>query len=85
MKVYVGLDDGGRKRLYVLSRKPFRLIFEEADGHTIGLTSGDRDDEVVVCPAVWHRLGGVRLKLFESRCIDLTLVIKPINHRKKGA
>ena len=75
MKVYVGLEGEGPRSLYLLSRKPFVV----SEGY---LVSHDKDGEVAVCQAVWRRLGGIRLKPFESRCIDLTLTIKPI---KKGA
>ena len=74
MKFYVGREGNGKAGLYLLSRKPFYLDCGR-------LCSSDNDGEVVVCPAVWHRLGGTRLTSGESRCIDLTLTIKLV----KGA
>ena len=71
MKLYVGRDGSGTAGLYFLSRKPFY-----SDSGV--LCSDDAKGEVVVCPAVWHRLGGTCLTSGESRCIDLTLTIKLI-------
>ena len=71
MKMYVGREGEGKEGLYLLSRKRF---YRRADDFSI--RSDDKDGEVAVCPAVWHRLGGTRLKPGESCCIDLTLTIK---------
>ena len=81
MKIYVGREGEGNKGLYLLARKPFQEVISGVDAHVIGIGSLDKDGEMAVCPTVWHRLGGTRLKPLESRCIDLTLTIKPI---KKG-
>ena len=78
MKMYVGREGEGNQGLYLLSRK--RFYYRVGDDFT--LYTDDKAGEVAVCPAVWHRLGGTRLKPGESRCIGLTLTIKPI---KKGA
>ena len=77
MKLYVGRQGDSEDEPYLLSRKPFRVFHDEA----YVLRSRDKDGEVVVCSDVWHRLGGTRLTPLKSRCIDLTLTIKPI---KKG-
>ena len=74
MKVYVGRED----KVYLIARKPFSPC-PNAPGM---IETNDPDGEAVVCPAVWHRLGGTRLKPGESCRIALTLVIKPIS--KKG-
>ena len=78
MKMYVGLEGEGKQGLYLLSRKRFYRRVDD----DFTLYSDDKDGVVAVCPAVWHCLGGTRVKPGESCCIDLTLTIKPA---KKGA
>ena len=53
MKLWMARD-GGETGSYLIDR--VRFARHEIDGCWQG------DDEIVVCPRIWHRLGGPRLK-----------------------